>query len=229
MCVLYCVFVFFAVLSGVYGQEADNTPNKSVIVNDVLNDFESAEDWRAFSTSPLGDTKVQTKLQLGKMVDVYAPSNLTTAEKQLFQEGKNHVLGIKTYFKDRGFDRVEIRPPHEYRVEGIGKEVSIWVLGRNYRHTLYFKFRNYAGKIYKLRAGRLNFFGWRKLTVTLPGWLSQDARFSLFDKNLRFVSMFVESDKREVGGPFYFYVDHLTMKVDRTKSSYPGSKIRDLW
>ena len=214
----------------VHAQE-DQTQSKSqvLLVDDILNDFESAEDWRAFATSPLGETKVQAKIQLGAIRDGYDPSNLTPAEQNLFKEGQNRILGVKTYFKDRGFDRVEIKPPHEYVIKGICKQISLWVLGRNYRHTLYIKLRDYRGKLYKLRVGRLNFFGWRKMILTIPGWLKQSARFSLFDRNLKFVSIFVESDNKEIGGTFYFYVDNLGMKIDKTQPTYPGNEIRDLW
>ena len=192
-----------------------------------LNDFEASEDWRAFSTSPLGDTKIRKTIQRGVFTE--NQGELSAKEKEAFKDGENHVLGVKTFFKDRGYDRVEIRPPHEYIIKGIGRQLSVWVLGRKYRHTLYAKLRDYRGVIHKLRMGRLDFLGWRKLTITIPGWLPQSARYSLFNKNLKFVSLFVESDKHEIGGTFFFYVDQLTMKVDKSSLSYPGSNIKDTW
>ena len=200
-----------------------------VLVDKVLNNFENAEDWRAFATSPLGITKSQKRIQRGSIEDTYNPQNLTDEERSLFIPGENHILGVKGFFKDRGFDRIEVKPPHSYIIRGIGRQVSVWALGRNFRHTLYIKLKDYRGKIYKIKMGRLNYFGWRKLTVTIPGWVRQSARFSLLDKHLKVVSLYVESDKLEVGGQFYFYLDQLTMKIDRTAQNYPGSQIKDLW
>ena len=218
--------------SGISAQGANNQNNQNNqqaedLKDWPLNDFEAAEDWRAFATSPLEDTKVRKTVQVGPIVEDTAV--LEESEKKEFEKQPNHILGVKTYFKDRGFDRVEIRPPHEYRIKGIGRQLSVWVLGRKYRHTLYVKLRDYRGTIHKLRLGRLDYLGWRKLTVTIPGWLPQSSRYALVDKNLHFVSLFVESDKHEVGGTFYFYVDALKMKVDKTQSTYPGSQIKDTW
>lgn len=212
-----------------------NNPNDSgaqaqAMLEDILlNDFENAEDWRAFPTSPLGDTKIKKTIQQGEIRDVFNPDELSPEEEQRFKAGANHILGVKTFFKDRGFDRVETKPPHEYIIKGIGRQLSVWALGRNFRHTLYVKMRDYRGTIHKLRLGRLDYMGWRKLTVTLPGWLPQSTRYSLMDKNLHFVSLFIESDPHEVGGSFYFYVDDLRIKADKTEMTYPGSLIKDNW
>ncbi len=214
---------------GNQGNQGANQGNqKQEILREVpLNDFESAEDWRAFATSPLGDTKIRKTLQQGPFV--LDQNKLNDEEKNQFKSGQNHVLGVKTWFNDRGYDRVEVKPPHEYVIKGIGRQLSVWVLGRKYRHTLYAKFRDYKGNIHKLRMGRMDFLGWRKMIITIPGWLPQSTRYALFDKNLHFVSMFVESDKHEVGGDFYFYIDDLRIKIDESEMTYPGSQIKDTW
>jgi len=234
------VSVIVGLISGLYAQPAETTeaPETTATTGDkkgggvqnrLLNDFESSEDWRALATSPLGVTKIKKTVQQGEMMDVFNPKELTEDEKAKFVAGKNHVLGVKTNFVDRGFDRVEIKPPHEYVIRGLGRQLTVWVLGRQFRHTLWAKFRDYRGRFHKLRIGRLDYFGWRKLTITLPGWLPQSTRYALYDKNLHFVSLFVVSDKHEVGGQFYFYVDELKMKVDESDMAYPGSEIKDTW
>jgi len=211
-------------------QPANQTNNKEAVLEDILlNDFENAEDWRALSTSPLGDTKIKKVLQVGPIEDVTNPNEITPDEKNRFVDGQNHVLGVKTFFVDRGFDRVEVKPPHEYIVQGIARQMSIWALGRQFRHTLFVKLRDYRGEIHTLRVGRLDFFGWRKMSITIPGWLPQSTRYALLDKNLHFVSIYTVCDKKEVPGEFYFYVDDLRMKVDKTDTEYPGSLIKDIW
>lgn len=209
--------------------DAEQGSDENRLTERLLNNFEDAEDWRAFSTSPLGDTKIKKTVQVGPIEDKYNPGSLTPEEAEEFVEGENHVLGVKTYFVDRGFDRVEVKPPHEYAIKGIGTQVSIWVLGRQYRHTLYVKLRDYRGNVHKIRMGRLDFFGWRKLSQPIPGWLPQSQRYAMFDKNLHFVSIFVVSDEKEVPGEFYFYVDNLKVLVDKSEMDYPGSKIKDTW
>jgi len=216
--------------TGGQGQADQGNKKASAAMEDILlNDFENAEDWRAKSTSPLGDTKIKKVIQVGPIEDVTNPNEITPDEKTRFADGQNHVLGVKTFFVDRGFDRVEVKPPHEYIVSGIARQMSIWALGRQFRHTLFVKLRDYRGELHSLRVGRLDFFGWRKLSITIPGWLPQSTRYALLDKNLHFVSIFTVSDVKEVPGSFYFYVDDLRMKVDKTDTEYPGSQIKDIW
>lgn len=200
---------------------------------DEIDNFEEAEDWRAKATCPLGDTKILKIVQRGVIIAT-DDENMRPPEGEAYSVSQNadkpnHILGVKTYFGDRGFDRVEIAPPHEYVIKGKARQFSLWVLGRKFRHTMYIKVRDYRGKTHKLRLGRLDFFGWRKLTVTVPGWLPQSTRYASLDKNLHFVSLFVESDVHEVGGSYYFYVDGLKTLVDRSEQQYPGSEIKDNW
>jgi hypothetical protein len=151
------------------------------------------------------------------------------SDDQAERIGKNYVLGVKTYFADRGFDRVEVAPPQEYIIKGQARQVSVWVLGRKFRHTLFAKFRDFKGNTHNIRLGRLDFFGWRKLTAPIPGFIPQSTRYSLQDKNIKFVSLFVTSDPHEVGGEFYFYVDDLEVRTDKQDAIYPGFEIKDNW
>ncbi len=200
---------------------------------ETIDDFEQAEDWRARSTCPLGDTKVLKIVQRGEIRaaddEQAKPDEGEALSVDQNPDNPNHVLGVKTYFLERGFDRVEISPPHEYVIKGKARQFSVWALGRKFRHTLYIKLRDYKGITHTLPLGRLDYFGWRKLTVTVPGWLPQSTRFSLLDKNLHFVSLFVVSDVHDIGGEFYFYVDALKVLVDRTEATYPGAEIKDNW
>ncbi len=198
-----------------------------------LEDFEDAEDWYAKATSPVGATKTIKLVQMGEIRST-GDENSSPATEESYSlaqspENPNHVLGIRTHFEDEGFDRVEIGPPHEMVIRGKARQFSVWVLGRNFRHSLFVKLRDYRGKVHKLRMGRLNFFGWRKLTVVVPGWLPQSTRFALLNRHLHFVSLFVVSDYHEPKGGFYFYVDGLKALVDRGEGEYPGSEIRDNW
>jgi len=199
----------------------------------TLEDFEEAEDWRAKATCPLGATKTLKIVQRGPIVSAdnareQMPGQCNVNDKQC-EDNPNHILGVKTYFNDRGFDRVEVYPPHEFTIKGKARQFSIWVLGRKFRHTLHIKLRDYRQRLHLLRLGRLDFFGWRRLTVTIPGWLPQSTRYSAMDKNLHFVSFFVTSDVHEVPGTFYFYVDNLKVLVDRSEVEYPGSEVKDNW
>lgn len=201
------------------------------LIEDWLNDFEAAEDWRAASTCPLGDTKIRKIPGKPRPVDdngnpVEFPNEVT--DDNGIAHKSEFVLGVKTYFMDRGFDRVEVLPPNEYIIRGKAKEIKVWVLGRKFRHTLYVKLRDFRGRLYKIKIGRLDFWGWKELSVVIPGWLPQSASYAMLDKNLHFVSFFVESDTFEVPGTFYFYLDNFRVVTDL--SEFTGDTfIRDTW
>jgi hypothetical protein len=248
--ILPILLLFLVVLIGdlqikVNAQEADanadveevaapTTAPKKVqdgLVEDWMNDFEDAEDWRASATCPLGDTKIR-KIP-GKPTKVQEDGSVKPVQVELTDEnGITHsdkfVLGVKSYFFDRGFDRVEVFPPNEYIIRGKAKEVKVWVLGRKFRHTLYVKLRDWRGKLHKIKIGRLDFWGWREMSVVVPGWLPQNPSYAMLDKNLHFVSFFVESDKFEIPGTFYFYLDNFRIITDL--SEFTGDPtIRDNW
>lgn len=201
------------------------------LVEDWLNDFEASEDWRATSTCPLGDTKIR-KIP-GKPRPVDDNGNPVEYPNEISDEnGLSHksefVLGVKGYFIDRGFDRVEVFPPNEYIIRGKAKEIRVWALGRKFRHTLYVKLRDYRGDLYKIKVGRLDFWGWKEMSVVVPGWLPQSAAYAMLDKNLHFVSFFVESDLFETPGTFYFYLDNFRVITDL--SEFTGDVyIKDTW
>ncbi len=247
---LYSFLLFFALASLLQAQEGTGQQQQrqspaaaggpasiklgnSGLVLEVLEDFEEAEDWAARATSPLGITKLVKFVQRGA-IQAAGDENVRPPETEAYSviqnpDNPNHILGVKTYFSDRGFDRVELSPPHELAIRGKARQFSVWVLGRNFRHTLFIKLRDYRGKIHKLRIGMLNFFGWRKMTVVVPGWLPQSTRYALLGRHLHFVSLFVVSDYHEPRGDFYFYVDGLKALIDRGEQSYPGAEIKDSW
>ena len=201
------------------------------LIEDWMNDFEACEDWRAVSTSPLGDTKIRKIPGKPRPVDeqgnaIETPNEITD-DNGITHKNEN-VIGIKSYVIDRGYDRVEVLPPNEYIIRGKAKELKVWALGRKIRHTLYVKFRDYRGKLHKIKIGRLDFWGWREMSVNIPGWIPQSPTYAMLDKNLHFVSFFVESDKYEIPGTYYVYLDNFRIISDM--SEFTGdSFIKDTW
>lgn len=222
---------------GATGGDAQKEKQDGLVV-DWLNDFEACEDWRAEATSPLGDTKIRKIPGKPRPVNTEGEfvneqgqpgefQNEVTDENNITHKNE-YVLGVKTYFADRGFDRVEVFPPNEYIIRGKAREIKVWALGRKFRHTLYVKLRDYRGRIHKLKIGRLDFWGWQEMSVVIPGWLPQSASYAMLDKNLHFVSLFVESDRFEVPGTFYTYFDQLRVVTDL--SEFTGDEsIKDNW
>ena len=206
-------------------EDKKNNQNKLQVV--FLENFENSEDWSIKATSPIEKSQLVKLPQTGKLQDALEPKVVPVDGGD--QIGKNHILGVKGYFYDKGVDRIEIYPPNEYAIKGIVKQISVWVLARNRNYNLYVKLRDYRGKIHKIKLGKLNFFGWRKLTANIPGYIPQSFKYSLLNQNLRFLSLFIVSDFHEPVGSFYVYFDNLQVKTDTGSFSYPGSQIRDNW
>lgn len=223
-------------------QETQTKKKLDGLIVDWLNDFEACEDWRALSTCPIGETKIRKipgkprpMNEEGKLIDENGnPSEAGFKDEEKDENDpsithKNeYVLGVKTFINDRGFDRVEVFPPNEYIIRGKAKELKVWALGRKYRHTLYVKLRDFRGKLHKLKVGRLDFWGWKEMSVIVPGWLPQSSKYAMLDINLHFVSFVVESDKFEVPGGFYVYFDQFRVVTDM--SEFTGDEtIKDTW
>ena len=86
-----------------------------------------------------------------------------------------HVLGVRVDFLRRGHTSLVIYPMRPLPIEGITKTVSVWVVGRNFNHDLYLMIEDFFGRPFELFMGRLNFQGWKRLTVAIPpqaedGW-----------------------------------------------------------
>lgn len=222
-------------------QDAQNQQQKEKqdgLVVDWMNDFEACEDWRAYATSPLGDTKIRKIAGKPRPVNHEGqPVNEngepgefadSITDENGFTRQNKYVLGVKTYFYDRGFDRVEVSPPNEYIIRGKAREIKVWALGRKFRHTLFVKLRDYRGNIHKLKMGRLDFWGWQEMSVIVPGWLPQSSAYAVLDRNLHFVSFYVECDRFEIPGTFYVYLDQFRVITDL--SEFTGDEtIRDNW
>ena len=217
--------------TGTTASAPDTQTQKTGLIEDWMSDFEACEDWRATSTSPLGDTKIRKipgkPRPLDEQGNVVEAPNEVTDDSGITHKNEN-VIGIKSYFVDRGYDRVEVLPPNEYIIRGKAKELKVWALGRKFRHTLYVKLRDYRGKLHKIKISRLDFWGWKELSLIIPGWLPQSSSYAMLDKNLHFVSFFVESDRFEAPGTFYFYLDNFRIITDL--SEFTGDiYIRDTW
>lgn len=232
------IITLIAGSGGTYLNAQEPEPLQDGLVEDWLDDFENCEDWRAVATSPIGETK--TRKIPGKPRPVDRDGNPINeqgdpgefsdefVDENGFTRRNDYVLGVKTYFSDRGFDRVEVFPPNEYIIRGKARELKVWVLGRKQRHDLYVKLRDYRGRIHKLKMGNLDFWGWRELTVIIPGWLPQSSSYALLDQNLQFVSFFAVSDRFERPGTFYFYLDQFRVITDL--SEFTGDEtIQDTW
>ena len=141
------------------------------------------------------------------------------------EEGLNfpdkYVLGTRVDFLRRGYSSFIIYPTRPIPIEGITKTVSLWVAGRNFNHELKLLVQDFFGRHYEFYIGKLNFMGWKKLTVAIPPQ-AEDGFSGVVQRNyhynnqagIRITGFRIECDPMEAMGSYYIYLDDLRAVTD---------------
>lgn len=149
------------------------------------------------------------------------------AGKKPLEEEKNlnlqdkYVLGTRVDFLRRGNTDFTLYPVRPIPIEGITKTISVWVVGRNYNHTLKILVQDFFNNKFELYMGKLNFQGWKKLTVAIPPQ-SGDGLSGIIQRNyhynnhmgIKVIGFKVECDPMEAFGSYYIYFDDLRAVTD---------------
>jgi len=125
-----------------------------------------------------------------------------------------NVVGAKVAFFRRGMHELMLSPVKPIPVEGIAKTLSLWVAGRNYNHVLKIVISDYFGNRKELTLGKLNFVGWRKMTVAVPPSIVQDEYHFSGRTGIKFQGLKIEFDLAETYGEYYVYFDDLRAWTD---------------
>ncbi len=131
------------------------------------------------------------------------------------------VYGVRVDFFRRGYNSFTLTATKPLPVEGIAKTVSVWVVGRNYNHTLKLLLQDYWGHNFELYVGKLNHSGWKLMTVAIPpqnpdgksGIIQKDYHYST-RMGLKIVGFKVECDPTDAYGSYYIYLDDLRAVSD---------------
>lgn len=141
------------------------------------------------------------------------------------EEGMNlpdaQVYGVHVDYFRRGYNTFTITAVKPIPVEGIAKTVTVWVVGRNYNHTLKLMLVDYWGNQFELYMGKLNHSGWKLMTVAIPpqnpdgksGIIQKDYHYST-KMGLKIVGFKVECDPENAYGSYYMYLDDLRVVTD---------------
>ncbi len=177
-----------------------------------VDQFESAGFWDASISSDEGI--ITSRLFSGKPA-----SDTPLADDPTF--ASNYVLGVKTEFYTRGYNQIFITAKRPIPVEGITKIITVWVAGRNYNHILWVELKDFFGNTYELPMGKLNFQGWKKLSVAIPPQ-NPDGRTGIVQRNFHFtthmglkiVGFRIQCDPEEAFGTYYIYLDDMRAVTD---------------
>jgi hypothetical protein len=126
----------------------------------------------------------------------------------------DYVLGARVDFYRRGPHELIVSPSKPIPIEGIAKMLSVWVVGRNYNHVLKILISDYYGQRKELTIGKLNFLGWKKLSVAVPPTITQDEYHFAGRSGIQFHGLKIEFDLSETYGQYYVYFDDLRAWTD---------------
>lgn len=126
----------------------------------------------------------------------------------------NTVLGVKVIFFRRGYDQFSILATHPIPIEGVIKTLSVWVVGRNTDHELSVLVRGIDGEVAKIPMGKLNFVGWKQMTVAIPQTIVQTNYHYSNRSGISIEGFVVDTAPLEAYGTFYIYFDDMTAVTD---------------
>lgn len=176
---------------------------KQKIATVLLEDFEEPGEWTAQVSRDFGTVSIMTREGAPK------------ALKALGEKNK-YVLGIKALFYRRGPAVITIKPIREIKIPGITKYIKVWVVGRNYRHTLKILVRDFLGQLHEVTVGQLTHIGWKQMEVYIPEQIPQENYKLAEERGLTFEGFVIYCDMTDIvpGRPFYIYFDYLTADTD---------------
>lgn len=145
-------------------------------------------------------------------------------------EADEYVLGAKVEFFRRGAVNFNIRPIRPIPIEGIVKTISLWVAGRNYNHRIKLIIADHFGNYGELDMGRLNFSGWKKLTVAIPPNIVQRNYHYNSRMGIQILGFEIICDPEDTYGQYYVYFDDLRAVTDLfTEEARDVDDMVDAW
>jgi len=214
------VLCFFALTILAYAQADSDigTPNPTQIGVDSaqqklkevsVSKFEDAGFW--YSAMSMDDGIATLRRFQGSPKD---KEPIPGEEESGIEEQDDYVLGLKIQYFSRGPKVFALFPVRPLPVEGITKTISVWVVGRNFNHVLKVILEDQFGNNAEITMGKLNFSGWKKLTVAVPPSLKQKDYHFGSRMGVKVKGFKVETDPAESYGTYYIYFDDMRAVTD---------------
>jgi len=226
-----CLLAFAAYAQSASEEMNVDAANPALIGNDSaeqklkeisVDKFESEGTWAVYMSPDEGIIK-------GRLFDgspkVWTQDSPSGKKAIPAEEGMNipdaKVYGVKVEYFRRGYNSFTIKSVKPLPIEGIAKTVNVWVVGRNYNHTLKLLLEDYWGTQFELYVGKLKHSGWKLMSTAIPPQ-NPDGRSGIIQKDyhysnrmgLKLVGFKVECDPEDAYGSYYIYLDDLRVVSD---------------
>ncbi|RQV98487.1 MAG: flagellar filament protein FlaA [Calditrichaeota bacterium] len=174
-----------------------------------VNKFEDAGFW--YGMMPADEGIISVRRFEGSPLD---KEPIEDEEVHGIVEEDKFVLGTKISFYRRGVASFGIRPVRPIPIEGITKTISVWIAGRNTNHVLELVIEDHFGNEAYINMGKLNFSGWKKITVSVPPNIIQRDYHYNNKMGIMITGFNVECEIDETYGNYYIYFDDLRAVTD---------------
>jgi hypothetical protein len=190
-----------------------------------ISKFEDAGFWRASMSKDEG--LVTLRRLPGNPID---KEPIPDEEAAGIEEIDDHVLGVKVEFFRRGDSHFTLTPVRPMPVEGITKTISMWVVGRNSPHRLILLVSDHFGNRAEITMGKLNFTGWKRMTVAVPTSIVQRDYHYTNRMGLKIDGFRIDCDPKEAYGSYYIYFDDLRATTDLFAEEHRDiDDMQDVW
>lgn len=182
------------------GDNADKKVATELVQTLLVDDFETAGEWSAFIPRDYG---------------IALAIRREGAPRELASDKNKYVLGVKVDFMRRDWSWCTVMPARPVKIKGITKTISVWAVGRNYKHTLVVVLRDYLNRQKFLRSEKMIWVGWKKVNINIPDTIEQENYKITEDRGITFLGFRIEFDPDDqLGRPFYTYFDYMTADTD---------------
>ncbi|MGQ9843110.1 MAG: flagellar filament outer layer protein FlaA [Spirochaetota bacterium] len=121
-------------------------------------------------------------------------------------------LGVKVFAKSGSV--LTILPAKPLTIDKYCKYINMWVYGKNFSGELSILIKDANGNIKRLIMGKLNFLGWRKLSVPITDEIAQEDKYLAQKRNIEIVKiLYNPSTLERIPAWNYFYIDDITAIV----------------
>ena len=192
----------------------------------LIDSFENQNPWKIYrGNSFLNQTEYIAKTP--ESAAFVEESNLLLTNQNL--ETKKSFM-IHSFIELPGIDKVEIRPEAPiFLPDGIPIRLQFWAYSENVYMTMKLILEQKKSSDLIMEIGNLKFDGWKRVEAKLqiPSKnirLVQSLQIPLKIKAIRF-----NSAPHQQKGPFFVYLDQMTVLLETSTAIYSGSEIKDNW
>lgn len=153
------------------------------------------------------------------------------------------VLGVHGKFNRPGYNYIEIIPDVRddkgnlvgISIPGVCQSISLWAWGSNHNFYLDIHLMDFDGSVHVLKAGELNFNGWKNLKITIPSAIKQRIEKFPEVRDMSLMKFVLWTRPGETVDDFYFYMDQIKVMTNILSKDFDGydltteKRIEEIW